>query len=126
LFLCVVLMSASLDVTSDWNFRVFGKRLVVVKTKNENIRKIAVQDIITSLMLAIEVPETIPIHDMKTSKEYVANLKIYTAKNLNDIDTHGINFFQALAIDQNIEDFIKTYWLYPTKIRFQLDRLEEP
>jgi hypothetical protein len=119
-------MSASLDVTSDWNFRVFGKRLVVVKTKNENIRKIAVQDIITSLMLAIEVPETIPIHDMKTSKEYVANLKIYTAKNLNDIDTHGINFFQALAIDQNIEDFIKTYWLYPTKIRFQLDRLEEP
>lgn len=119
-------MSASLDVTNDWNFRVFDKRLVVVKTKNDNVHKIATLDILTNLTFAIEVPQTIPMQDVETNKEYLANLKVYTSKNLNGIEPDYIDFFQALDIDQNIEDFIKAYWIYPSKIRFQLDSLEEP
>ncbi|MCW4002340.1 MAG: hypothetical protein NWE95_00275 [Candidatus Bathyarchaeota archaeon] len=119
-------MSASLDVASNWNFRVFDKRLVVVKTKNDKVRKIAALDILTNLTIAIEVPQTIQMQNVETNKEYLANLKVYTSKNLNDIDADYINFFQALDIDQSIENFIKAYWLYPSKIRFQLDSLEEP
>jgi hypothetical protein len=125
-FVCVTPMSASLDVASNWNFRVFDKRLVVVKTKNDKVRKIAALDILTNLTIAIEIPQTIRMQNVETNKEYLTNLKVYTSKNLNDIDADYINFFQALDIDQSIENFIKAYWLYPSKIRFQLDSLEEP
>ena len=34
-------MSASLDIESDWNFRALDKRLIVVKAKNKDARKVA-------------------------------------------------------------------------------------
>jgi len=40
-------MSTSLDLEADWNFRVFDKRLIVAKTKNESVRKVAVLDVLT-------------------------------------------------------------------------------
>lgn len=119
-------MSASLDVASGWNFRVFDKRLIIVKTKNENVRKIAASDILTNLTFAIEVPDTIAMQDIEIDKEYSANLKVYTSKDLNGVEVDFINFFQALDIDQSMDDFIKAYWVYPNKIRFLLDSLEEP
>ena len=119
-------MSASLNLDSDWNFRKIDQRLIVIKTKNENIRKATALDVLTNLPLAINVPESIPMEDLQPEKEYLAQLKVFTLKNLEGIDKEFLNFFDALDIDQAIEDFIKAYWVYPSKIRFELADLEEP
>ena len=125
-FYCEEFMSASLDVGGNWNFRVFDKRLVVVKAKNDDARKLAVLDVLTNLSFAIEVPEGISIQELKVGTEYLANLKVYTSKNLEGVDKDFIDFFEDLDIDQNTEDFIKAYWIYPSKIRFELIDVEEP
>ncbi len=119
-------MSASLNLEGDWNFRVFDKRLVVIKTKNTIVRKVAVLDVLTNLMFAIEVPDMISMQELTVDKEYLANLRVYTAKNVDAVDKDFLDFFEALDIDQNIEDFIKGYWVYPSKIRFELVEIEEP
>ena len=119
-------MSASLDVASDWNFRAFDKRLIVVKTKNESVRKIAVLDFLTNLTFAIDVPDMVSMQELNADTEYLASLRVYTAKDVADVDADFLDFFEALDVDQSIEDFIKTYWVYPTKIRFELVELEEP
>ena len=119
-------MSASWDTVGDWNFRVFDKRLIVVRTKNESVRKVAVLDALTNLMFAVEVPETISMQELSVEKEYLADLRVYTAKNVEGVEGNFVNFFEALDIDQSIEDFIKAYWVYPSKIRFELIDIEEP
>ena len=119
-------MSASLDIESDWNFRVFDKRLVVVKAKNDSARKVAVLDVVTNLPFAVEVPDMISMQELSVGKEYLANFRVYTSKNLEGVDEDFINFFEALDVDQSIEDFIKAYWIYPSKIRFELIDVEEP
>ncbi|MGA2524986.1 MAG: hypothetical protein ABSF65_12675 [Candidatus Bathyarchaeia archaeon] len=119
-------MSASLDVDDNWNFRVFDKRLIVVKTKNERIRKAAILDVLTNLMFAVEVPDMISMEELTLEKEYSANLRVYTAKNIEDVDMDFVDFFEVVDVDQDIEDFIKAYWIYPSKIRFELIDLEEP
>ena len=119
-------MSASLDVASDWNFRVLDKRLIIVKTKNDNARKAAVLDVLTNIPFTIEVPNMLSIQELRVHQNFLANLRVYTSKNLEGIDKDFTDFFEALDIDQNIEDFIKAYWIYPTKIRFELTELEEP
>jgi hypothetical protein len=119
-------MSVSFDLESDWNFRVFDKRLIVVKTKNETVRKIAVLDALTNLTFSVEVPDMISMKELNVDEEYLANLRVYTAKNVGNVDKEFTDFFEALDIDQNIEDFIKAYWVYPSKIRFELAELEEP
>ena len=43
---------------------------------------------------------------------------------VSDKESH--NFFDALDVDQAAEDFIKAYWVYPIKIRFELVEVEEP
>ena len=118
-------MSSSIDLESDWNFRVFDKRLIVVKTKNESVHKVAVLDVLTNLMFSIEVPDMISMKELIVDGEYLANLRVYTAKDVGNVDKDFINFFVALDIDQSIEDFIKAYWIYPSKIRFELTEIEE-
>ena len=119
-------MSASLDVASDWNFRVFDKRLVTVKTKNETVRKAAVMDVLTNLTFAVEIPDMISMDELVVDRQILADLRVYTARNLEGVDADFVDFFQALDVDQNMEDFIKAYWIYPGKIRFELVDLEEP
>ncbi|MGA2385384.1 MAG: hypothetical protein ABSG33_02490 [Candidatus Bathyarchaeia archaeon] len=119
-------MSASLDIESGWNFRVFEKRLIAVKTKNEAVRKVAVLDVLTNLMFAVEVPDMISMRELGVDKEYLVDLRVYTAKNIEGVEADFINFFEAVDIDQSIEDFIKAYWIYPSKIRFELIEMEEP
>jgi hypothetical protein len=119
-------VSASLDIESDWNFRVFVKRLIVVKTKNYRVRKAAVLDVLTSLMFAVDVPDMVSMEELTLEKEYFANLRVYTAKNIEGVDADFANFFEAVDVDQKIEDFLKAYWIYPSKIRFELVDLEEP
>jgi len=119
-------MSATWDVASDWNFRGFDKRLIVVKTKNESVHKVAVLDVLTNLMFAVELPDGISMQELIVDKEYLADLRVYTAKNVEGIDKDFVNFFEALDIDQSTEDFIRAYWVYPSKIRFELVHIEEP
>jgi hypothetical protein len=119
-------MSASLDIESDWNFRVFDKRLIVIKTKNNSVRKVAVLDVLTNLMFTVEVPDMISLQELNADKEYLANLRVYTSKNVGNVDSNFIDFFEAVDVDQSIEDFIKAYWIYPSTIRFELVEIEEP
>ena len=119
-------MSATLNEDTNWNFRVSDQRLIVIKTKNEKVHKAAALDILTNLPFAITIPENIPIENIEPEKEYLVHFKVYTSKNLQGIDKDFVNFFEALDIDQAIEDFIKAYWIYPDKIKFELIEVEEP
>jgi len=118
-------MSASLDTAGDWNFRVFDKRLIIVKTKNESVRKIGVLDVLTNLTFAVEVPEMISMQELNINKQYLANLRVYTAKDVAGVEADFLSFFETVDVDQSIEDFIRAYWVYPGKIRFELIELEE-
>ncbi len=121
-------LSASLNIESNWNFRRIDKRLVVVKSINENVHKLAVLDISTNLMFMVEVLENVSatsIQQLTAGREYLFNIRILTSKVLGDIKADAISFFEALDIEQSTEDFIKAYWLYPSKIRFQLVEAEE-
>jgi hypothetical protein len=119
-------LSASLNQDINWNYRKIEQRLIVIKTKNEKVRKAAALDVLTNLSITIDVPENNNIAELQPEKEYLAQLKVYTSKNLGGIDKEFVDFFDALDIDQAIEDFIKAYWIYPSKIRFELSELEEP
>ena len=119
-------MPASLDFESKWNFRVVDNRLIVVKTKNESVSKVAVLDVLTNLMFAVEVPDAVKIKEIAINQEYLFDLKVYTSKDLTNMDKEFLSFFEALDINQSMEDFIKAYWVYPSKIRFQLQSIEEP
>jgi hypothetical protein len=119
-------LSASLNQEADWNYRKTDQRLIVIKTKNENIHKAAALDVLTNLSFSIDIPENITRDDLLLEKEYLAQLKVYTSKNLEGIDKEFFNFFNTLDVDQATEDFIKAYWVYPSKIRFELETIEEP
>jgi len=118
-------MSAA-ELEGNWNFRLIEKRLVTIKTKSEPTRKIAALDVLTDLMFVIHVSEAIELHKLEANKEYLFNLKVYTSKNIEGVKDDFINFFDALDIDQSLESFIRAYWAYPTKVRFELDSAEEP
>lgn len=122
-------LSASLNVESDWNFRVLEKRLVSVKTKSEAVGKVAVLDNATDLMFTVEIKDGVsqtPITQLTAGKEYLFNIRVLTSKNLEDVKSDAISFFEAVDIEQSMDDFVKAYWLYPGKIRFQLTEAEEP
>ena len=119
-------MSASLNQESDWNYRKTEQRLILIKTKNEKVRKTVLLDVLTNLTFAVKVPGNIAMETLQPEKEYLAQLKVYTSKSLEGIDEEFVNFFDAIDVDQAIEDFIKAYWSYPSKIQFELAEVEEP
>lgn len=108
-----------------WIFRDTNKRLVTVKAKNADIRKIAVLDALTNLMFAVEVPLEMDFERLEIGNNYLFELKVFTSKNVDDVEGEFIDFFEAGDINQNIEDFIRAYWVHPTKIRFDLAEVEE-
>jgi hypothetical protein len=120
-----IYLSGSLDRQANWNYRKTEQRLVVIKTKNQEVRKAAALDSLTNLTFAIEIPENISMENLQVEKEYLARLNVYTSGILVGIDTEFVNFFDALDVDQKMEDFIKAYWVYSSKIRFELVDLEE-
>jgi hypothetical protein len=111
--------------SADWIFRLTDKRIVQVKTKNMSVQKIAVLDVLTNLMFAVEAPEEFDFEVVETGKEYLFSLKVYTSKKVEDVDAEFLGFFEAADVNQKIEDFIKAYWVYPAKIRFDLTEVEE-
>jgi hypothetical protein len=111
---------------AEWNYRVTDRRLVILKAKNVNLHKMAVMDVVTNLPFTIEGHERDVLESLSTEKEYLVDLKVYSSTNVEDVDSEFVNFFEVLDVDQKIEDFIRAFWIYPTKIRFELVEIEEP
>jgi hypothetical protein len=116
---------SSLDATNAWNFRIYDKRLVIARNINEDVSTVIVLDVLTNIPFTIETPNIAFLHTLILGKEFLANLKVYTSKNVEGVAADFTNFFKALDIDQEIEDFIRAYWIYPDKIRFELVEVEE-
>jgi len=111
---------------AEWNFRLTEQRLVILKTKNESVRKAAALDVLTNLPFALNISSDKVIESLCNEKEYWATINVYSSNNLEGVDKNFVNFFTASDINQKIEDFLKTFWIYPGKIRFELINFEEP
>ena len=120
----MLFLSVSSENRIDWVYRIFERRTVSVKAKNEQVRKIAAVDLLTSLPFGVEVPIDVPMENLEIEKAYFASLKVYTARNIEGTAPEYVEFFEVLDVDQSIEDFIKAYWLYPKLIRFELVEAE--
>ena len=117
-------MSLSPENRPDWVYRIFDRRTISVKAKNEQVRKIAAVDLTTNLPFGIDVPGSLLINNMQVDKGYFASLKVYTARDITGVPPDSVEFFEDLDVDQSMEDFIKAYWLYPKLIRFELVEVE--
>ena len=117
-------MSASTENGSEWVYRIFDRRTISVKTKNDEVSEIAVVDFTTNLPFGIDVPKNVSIDDLQVEKGYFASLKVYIARNVAGVGSDYVEFFMVLDVDQSMEDFIKAYWLYPKLIKFELVEAE--
>jgi hypothetical protein len=108
-----------------WVYRIFDRRIVSVKSKNNEVRKVAVVDMLTNLPFAIEVPTEDLLKSLEIEKPYNVSLKTYTARDLTGVPQEFVEFFTVLDVDQSLEDFIKAYWLYPKLIKFELSEVEQ-
>ena len=117
-------MSATHDKENDWNYRITEQRQIMVKAKNERVRKVSVIDLSTNLPFPLEAAEDFSLESLELEKGYFATLKVYTLKSIGKVEESAVEFFEALDVDQSVEDFIKAYWLYPSLIRFELVEAE--
>jgi hypothetical protein len=117
-------LSVFANDTNEWVYRLFDRRTITVKAKNEEVRKIAAIDVMTRTPFGIEIPENVPIVKVEIEKSYYASLKVYTARKTEGIAADYVNFFKILDVDQSIEDFLKAYWQYPKLIKFELTEIE--
>ena len=117
-------MSVSSTKSIDWIYRIFDRRTISVKAKNEEVHKIAAVDLLTNLPFGIDVSKNLSTDNVEIEKAYFASLKVYTARNISDVPATAVEFFEVLDVDQSIEDFIKMYWLYPKLIKFELVEAE--
>jgi len=117
-------VSASLEKQSDWNYRITASREVVVKAKNDAVRKVSVVDVLTNLPLPLEAPADFLMETLELEKEYYATFRVYTSKRVEGVAGDFVEFFTAVDVDQSVEDFIKAYWLYPNYVRFGLVEAE--
>ena len=99
---------SNVDKTS-WNFRILDKRQVIVKAKNDGVRKFSVVDVLTGLPFPLQVPTEIPMEAMELEKEYLATLKVYTLRNVEGVKSDFVEFFEVLDVDQTFEDFVNVY-----------------
>ncbi len=83
-------------------------------------------DVQTNLSFALNIPQEYDFDSLQTGKQYYATFKVYTSRDLQGVDGDFTNFFEALDVDQTPEDFIRAYWIYPAKVRFELQEVEEP
>jgi len=117
-------LSATHNKESNWNYRITEQRQILVKAKNDRVRRVSVIDISTNLPVPLEATDDFSMESLELEKGYFATLKIYTLKNIGKVEQNAVEFFEALDVNQSAEDFIKAYWLYPDKIRFELVEAE--
>ena len=109
---------------SEWNFRIFATRPILVKAKNDHLRKVAAIDLLTNLPFAFEVTKDVSVKKVEVEKRFSATLKVYTSKNVEDVESEYAEFFEVLDVDQKFEDFVKAYWMYPNHVGFELTEIE--
>ncbi len=117
-------MSASSETKTDWVYRIFDRRTISVRAKNEQAHKIAVIDLLTNLPIAVDVSKNVPLENVEVEKSYFASLEVYSARDVSGVPADFIEFFTVLDVDQSMEDFVKAYWLYPKLIKFELVEAE--
>ncbi len=124
LFIGVFLSFSSSEKAIDWVYRIFDRRTITVKGKNNDVHKVAAIDLLTNLPFSIDVPTDSLMQGLEMEKVYYASLKVYTARDVTSVAPEFVEFFTVLDVDQSMEDFIKAYWLYPKLIRFELSDVE--
>jgi hypothetical protein len=110
--------------SNEWNFRIFARRTILVKAKNENMRKAVAVDLLTDLPFSFFISENVSVESVEVEKQFSAEFKVYTTKNVGEVDSELVEFFQVLDVDQSFEDFVRVYWLYPSLIVFELTDVE--
>jgi hypothetical protein len=119
-----MILAIASEFESDWIYRVFDRRIISVKAKNDHIHKIAAIDLLTNLAFSIDVTKEVPMTNFEVEKTYFARIKVYVAREIQGIAPEHTNFFKVLDENQTVDDFIKAYWLYPKLIKFQLAEAE--
>jgi len=108
----------------EWNFRIFATRPILVKAKNDRLRKAVAIDLLVNLPFAFEVAEDVSVKKVEVEKRFSATLRVYTSKNVEDVESVYVEFFEVLDVDQKFEDFVKVYWMYPNHVGFELTEIE--
>ncbi|HEX9261823.1 MAG TPA: hypothetical protein VF893_04775 [Candidatus Bathyarchaeia archaeon] len=116
-------MSATHYEESDWNYRITEQRQIRIEAKDDIIRKISAIDLATNLPFSLETKD-FPTDSLEVGKGYFATIKVYTLKYAGKVEQSAMEFFEALDVNQSAEDFIKAFWLYPYKIKFELVEAE--
>ena len=117
-------MSDSLSKPSNWVYRIFDRRTISVRAKNEQARKLAAVDLVTNLPFAVEVPMEVALESLEVAKEYFASMKVYTTQKIEDVPPDFAEFFEVVDVDHSMDEFIKAYWLFPKMIKFELVEAE--
>jgi hypothetical protein len=74
--------------------------------------------------LLLGFPKVSQQKQSKIEKRFLATLKVYTLKNVEDVRSEFMAFFEILDVDQNFENFVKAYWMYPNYIIFESIEIE--
>jgi hypothetical protein len=104
----------------DWNYRIIATRPILIKAKNDGMRKAVAIDLLVNLPFAFEFSEKVSTKTIEVEKRFSATLKVYTSKNVGGVENEFVEFFEVLDVDQSFENFVKAYWMYPNYITFEL------
>lgn len=108
---------------SGWNFRIFATRPILIKAKNDRMRKAAAIDLLVDLPFSFLFSDNVSIESVEVEKSFSATFNVYTSKNIGDVESGFVEFFEVLDVDQSFEDFVKAYWMYPNLITFELTEI---
>lgn len=81
-------------------------------------------DFATSLPIGLDVPKEVSMDALEVGQASMVRVKIYTSQEIDGVAPEYIEFFKQLDMDQPVENFIKTYWLYPKNIKFELVEIQ--
>ncbi len=119
-----MILAITSEFESDWIYRVFDRRIISVKAKNDHIHKIAAIDLLTNLPFSVDVVKELQMKNFEVEKTYFARIKVYVAREIQGEAPEHVNFFEELDQNQTVDDFIKAYWLYPKLIKFEVTEAE--
>ncbi len=90
---------------SQWNFRISATREVLVKAKNDQLRKVMAMDTLTGLPVAVMVSEDVSVEAIEVKKKYEATISVYTLKDTRGVAKEYLEFFEVLDADQRDRGF---------------------
>ena len=96
----------------------------MVKSRNDHMRKAVAIDLLVDLPFAFLISDKVSIEPVEVEKSFSATFNVYTSKNIGEVESGFVEFFEVLDVDQNFEDFVKAYWMYPNLIAFELTEIE--